>query len=194
MADNHHRLIMEPRRALIRKARRRARRLAMVETRTPSVRKEPAPPTEMTRGPFQNLRNEIDRVFDEFMSWSPLRGSPFNRLGSRMLEPAADVVEADGIYEIDVDVPGVAKEDIEIMLSHGRLTVRCNLAEQAEEEHKGYYFRERRHQSFSRSFHMPADADPEKIEAELANGGLRIRLPKMPEGPERPRKVAIKAH
>ncbi len=171
----------------------------MAEKQPMPVTKEAGAPAEITRGPFVSLRNEIDRVFDEFMSWPVFRGNlpgwSSTRLGLRRpREAAADVIERDNEYEIDIDVPGVGKDNIEVVLSDGSLVVRCNIAEEAKEEGVGYTRYERRHQAFSRAFDLPSGVDVDKIAADLENGVLSITLPKTPEAQQKQRKIEVKSH
>ncbi len=171
----------------------------MAEQQPVPVKKEAGVPTDpMMRRPFLSLRDEIDRVFDEFMSWSPFRAStwerPLARLGVHGGDLTADVIERDDAYEIDVDVPGMSKDNIEIALSNGDLRVKCEMKEEKEETGKEYYRRERFHESCSRDFELPAGVDVEKIAADLENGVLKITLPKTPEAQKQPRKIDIKPH
>lgn len=172
----------------------------MAEKQAMPVQKEAAPPTEVMRRPFLSLRDEIDRVFDEFMSWSPFRGGLFERpltrfAATRSLEPAADVVERDDAYEIDVDVPGLKKDNIEIAVSDNNLMVRCDLEEEKEEKGREYYCRERHHESFARAFEIPPGVNADQIAADLDNGVLKIILPKTPEAQQKKtREIDINPH
>ncbi len=171
----------------------------MPENQPMPVKKEAGAPAEVIRSPFVSLRHEIDRVFDDFMSWSLFRGNLPGRQGGRfafrrLREAAADVIERDNEYKIDIDVPGVGKDDIEVALSEGSLTVRCNLAEETKDEGIGFARYERRHESFSRVFELPAGVDVDKIAADLQNGVLSITLPKSPEAQQKIRQIEITPH
>ncbi len=171
----------------------------MAEHQPVPVKKEAGVPTDpMMRRPFLSLRDEIDRVFDEFMSWSPFRASawerPLARLGMRGGDLSADVIEKGDRYEIDVDVPGMSKDNIEIALANGGLRVRCQAVEEKEESGKEYYSRERYHETCSRDFEIPAGVDVDKIAADLENGVLKIVLPKTAEAQKQPRKIEIRPH
>lgn len=171
----------------------------MAEKQSMPVKKEAPPPAEPMRNPLVNLRDEVDRVFDEFMSWSPFRASlfqgPLTRLGLRRPSlPAADVIERDDAYEIDVDVPGLKRDNVEVALSDHNLTVRCQIEEKKEEKGEQYYCAERHHESFSRAFDLPPSVDAEKIAADLENGVLKITLPKTAEAQKKARKIEVKPH
>lgn len=170
----------------------------MAEKQPMQVKREGASPGEVMVGPFHSLRSEIDRVFDDFMAWSPLRGTlfdrPFSRFAMRMQMPAADVIEKGDSYEIDVDVPGMKQDNIEVVLSDGQVTVRGQIDEETEQKGKEYYSCERRHESFSRAFALPEGVDTEKVAADLENGVLKITLPKTAAAQKSQRKIDIKPH
>lgn len=172
----------------------------MAEKHDVPVRKEAAPPGEIVRSPMLGLRHEIDRLFDEFLSWSPFRSSRFEEplaqlgIGRGALRPRADMIEQEDNYEIDIDVPGVKRDDIEISLSDNTLTVRCQVAEQKEEKGGEYYVCERQHGSFSRSFTLPHGVEADKAEADLHDGLLTITLPKSEEAKKKARRIEVRSH
>ena len=73
------------------------------------------------------------------------------------------------------------------------LTLKGEKKEEHEEKGKNRYVSERRYGSFQRSFALPEDADPEKIEAAFRNGILTVTLPKRPEAQAKRRKIEVKA-
>ena len=168
----------------------------MPEHQSIPVRKERGGAVANARPPLHGLRSEIDRLFDDFMSWSPFRGidMPPAALSPRIGMPAADYIERDKDYEIDIDVPGLTKDNIEVSLTDHRLTVRCNVAEEREEKGKQYYFSERRHEAFARTFDLPSGVDNERVEADLKERVLKIVLPKTAEAQKQARKIEIKQH
>lgn len=165
----------------------------MAEQQPMPTKKPSAPPTEAMRSPLMSLRNEIDRVFEDFLSLSPL--AHWAQLGHhRGAVPTADIIEREDSYEIDIDVPGVTRDNIEIALSNQTLTVQCKSEMEKEEKGKEYYLCERRHEAFSRAFALPPNVDAEKVEADLKDGVLAIKLPKTAEARKQPRKIDVKSH
>ena len=157
-------------------------------------------PTEWR--PFEMLRREMDRLFDDFQlgSWrSPFRRSifdvePFWRSEvSWGKAPAVDVVEKDKAYEITAELPGIDQNNIEVKFSDGTLTIKGDKKVEKEEKKKDYYLSERRYGSFQRSFGVPDGVDADKIEATFNNGVLTITLPKTPEAQKSEKKIAVKA-
>jgi HSP20 family protein len=81
-------------------------------------------------------------------------------------------------YIIEVDLPGVKKEDIEISVEDGILTIRGERKLEKKEEAENYTRIESFFGRFERAFKLPADADSENIEAKYEDGVLKIFIPK----------------
>lgn len=134
------------------------------------------------------------RVVRDLLRWDPFRevsgASPFAGVGPGQLSPDFDVMETEGEYVFKADLPGVAEKDIDITMTGNRLTVsgKREIEEQAEGE--SYFTCERSFGAFSRSFTLPAGSDPENIDADLKEGVLVLKVPKLPE--VKARKVTIK--
>ncbi|MGD9507525.1 MAG: Hsp20/alpha crystallin family protein [Geminicoccaceae bacterium] len=159
-------------------------------------------PTERPRHPLLGLREEMDRLFDDFFGGSSLM--PFRRRVDTdpwrrfqgMFEatfPTADVVEDGKSYRISAELPGMSEKDIEISLAGDVLTIKGEKKEEHEEKGKSRYVSERRYGSFQRSFALPEDADAEAIEASCRNGVLTVTLPKRPEAQAKMRRIEVKA-
>lgn len=176
----------------------------MADNPTPiKVEKTAAEPVPAGRAvsTFENLRREIDRVFDSFNAgWRfPFGRSAFNlepffsREASFAIAPAVDVVEKDKAYEITAELPGMDQKDIEVKLANGTLTIKGEKKEEKEEKDKGYYLSERRYGSFQRTFYVPEGVDADKIEASFNKGVLTLILPKTGEAQKAPKKIEVKA-
>lgn len=151
--------------------------------------------------PFEKLREEIDRVFDNFPSLlsrsafsSPLFDSePFWRTWSRGAVPAVDIAEKDGAYEITAELPGMDEKNVEVKYSDGVLTIKGEKEEAIEEKKKDYHLSERRYGSFQRSFSVPSGVDGDKIEASFKKGVLTVTLPKSAEAAKKEKKITVSA-
>ncbi len=113
------------------------------------------------------------------------------RSGLRWKEefPPVDVVENENSYELFAELPGVKKEEVKISLEDGILMISGERKQHGFPEGTKVIHHESSTRRFSRSFEMPKDADQTKIEAELTNGILRLRLPKAEYA--RPRQISI---
>jgi len=124
------------------------------------IDKTSAPPSQ-ARWPFENLRQEIDRLFDDFgvgMWRSPFHGSffePFRRGAAALAVPAVDVSETEKAYEITAELAGMDEKNVEVNVSNGVLTIKGEKQEEKEEKKKDYYTRERTYGSFERNFEVP---------------------------------------
>lgn len=89
-----------------------------------------------------------------------------------------DVEELKDKYIVDVEVPGLSKEDINITYENEYLTIRISKEEDQSEEKKEYVLKERSSFTSERSFYLK-DVDPNNVKAALDNGVLTITLNKM---------------
>lgn len=97
-----------------------------------------------------------------------------------------DVYEKDDAYNIEVDVPGFKKEDINIDVDNGYLTIKASKHFDETEKGKNYICRERRYGKFERSFYL-GDLKTDDVEASFENGTLKIKVPKVEESKDKKR-------
>ena len=150
--------------------------------------------------PLMNLREDIDRMFDNFIdTWPSLkRWSDFKPFGtftrSRFaLSPNVDVSETEQGYEITADLPGMDAKNIEVTLTNNVLTLKGEKKQEREENKKDYYLRERISGTVQRTFTLPDDVDNEKIDTQFSKGVLTINLPKSAEAKAKVRNIEVKA-
>jgi HSP20 family protein len=93
--------------------------------------------------------------------------------------PALDLAETDTGYEVTLDVPGVAKQDVKVTIEGRRVTVQAQ-TERSEEKNDGdrVVYRERAAARFARSFTLPVELDQDASGAKLDNGVLTLTLSK----------------
>ena len=92
--------------------------------------------------------------------------------------------------KIVAEVPGVKAEDVKISLENNLLTLRGEKKQQAEEQSERVHRYERSYGVFERTFSLPTTVDPDKIDAQYANGVLTITIPKAERA--RPREIPVK--
>ena len=92
--------------------------------------------------------------------------------------PALDVSEDTNEYRVNLEVPGINPDDLDISLESGVLTVKGEKKDETEKKDKNYHRVERSYGSFTRSLKFPVDIDSEKIKADYRDGVLHISLPK----------------
>ncbi len=127
-----------------------------------------------------------ENLFDEFFN------DPFemNMLLPRGRDPLygkhsknlmkTDVRETENSYELDVDLPGFKKEDVNVELKNGYLTIAASKSlDKDEKDQKGRYIRQERYAgAMSRSFYVGEDVQPSEISAKFENGILQLSVPK----------------
>jgi HSP20 family protein len=142
----------------------------------------------------------IVRGYNPFAELEELR-EQFNKVFNSMVEtsnkdlafiPSVNTREADDAYYIEVDLPGVKKEDISIDINEDILTISGERKVKEEHKEDNFYKVESRYGKFERSFTLPEDADSDKIEATSKNGVLEIKIPKIVKVESKPKKIEIK--
>lgn len=125
--------------------------------------------------PSTSTRTDIDHLFDDFEN--QFRRS-FLLRNEKGFYPLLDVSETNSHYTVELDIPGVKKEDINISVDNNILTIKGK--KEIEEEHKdnNYYSRERFYGDFNRSMTLPSGINADKIDADFNNGVLTIKVPK----------------
>ena len=121
-------------------------------------------------------RSFMDDFFEDFANSSYYRP---NRIGS---VPAmkADVQELENSYQIDLELPGFQKEDLNAELKDGYLTIKATRQTTDEEKDaKGRYIRQERYSGhYQRSFYVGEDVTQEDVHAAFENGVLKLSVPK----------------
>ena len=103
---------------------------------------------------------------------------------------ALDISEDERNVYVRASLPGFKKEDVEISVHDGVLSIKAQHEQVVEDKKERFYRRERRVGSLSRRIALPGTVEENKTSAELINGVLTLTLPKIPK--EEPRKIAIK--
>jgi HSP20 family molecular chaperone IbpA len=105
------------------------------------------------------------------------------------IRPAVDIFETEEGLTLMADLPGVAKEGLDVGIEKGILTIKGTVSG---ESSGSDLYREFTLASFYRQFQLPDEIDPEKTRAELKNGVLVLNLPKAEAA--KPRRIEITAH
>lgn len=135
--------------------------------------------------PFKELSNLEERFKDVFKVRSEDTLTAFN--------PAVNTREGEFAYHIEVDLPGVKKEDIHIDVNEDNtLTISGERKTKNEVKEDDYYRCESSYGKFTRSFTIPANADAENITANSEDAVLEVVIPKMKEAKKSTRKIDVK--
>ena len=133
---------------------------------------------------FAALRDEMDRLFDG--SFGPVFRTPgsFSRWA-----PALDVYQDKDQFTVVAELPGLKKEDIELSLQKGVLTISGERKQEKKNE-EGYR-NERFFGRFQRSVTLPTSVDGDKVKATYQDGILKLVLPKAEEAKPKQIEVSI---
>jgi HSP20 family protein len=125
-----------------------------------------------------NLQERMNRLFDESLA----RGRPDDPKPSPTWTPTADVYEAPDSYVVQVELPGLSEEDIDIRVKENRLVVKGVRRLAASTRPDSFHRMERSYGPFERSFHFPGEVDPGAVSAVFQEGILRLELRKAAPG------------
>ena len=129
------------------------------------------------------------RPFADILTLDRRLGSMFD--GGWTAFPRVDVKDAEDHLEIVAELPGVKAENVEVTVENGVLTMAARAGQEKSEDRDGYVWRERRQQSFQRSFRLPRGTAAEQVEASLENGLLTVSIQKTPA--PAPARIAVKS-
>jgi HSP20 family protein len=145
------------------------------------------------RNEMVTLRDEMDRLFDRFLS-DPFGMSPFDgwREMAGRFSPRVDVNETDEAIQVSAELPGMDRDDIEVSVTKDMLTLSGEKRTETEWKEKQARYMERSYGSFRRTIPLPAEVEVDRVEATFEKGVLRIELPKSPEERRRTKRISVK--
>ncbi len=135
-------------------------------------------------GEMGDLRHDLEETMDRFFG----RRTGDNDVSTRTWSPSVDIRETGDSMVFSVEVPGFEKEDLNISVDDGVLTISGERTIE-ESETKNYLRIERFYGKVYRSFRLPGTVDSENISANLKNGVLTVTLPKREEA--KPRQIPV---
>lgn len=121
----------------------------------------------------KNINSFIDEIFNELPS--------FGKTMNNLFTPAVNITETANAYRLDLMVPGRNKEDFNITIENGLLTISFDKKEDVKKEGETLVRNEFTYQNFKRSFNLDEKINAEAIEATYENGILKLLLPKIQE-------------
>ena len=136
-------------------------------------------------GDLVNIQDEVNRLFDDSFGRIPAR---WIESGARW-SPAVDISENNDKIYVDVEIPGMKKEDIKVSLENSVLSLKGEKKQEREIKEENCHRVERQYGSFVRSFELPMPVQAEKIKASYRNGVLHVELPKAEE--VKPKEIPI---
>ena len=131
------------------------------------------------------IGRDMDRLFDGL--WGHGDGAAPREAVWR---PSVDIAETDHDFVLTADLPGIAREDLDLTVVDGRLTIKGQRRRESDSKEGNVHRVERAHGTFTRAFDLPAAIDPETVAATYKDGVLTVTVPKAEEA--RPRQIEVK--
>ena len=136
---------------------------------------------------------DVDTLFNRMMS-----GQFWPRLategdGSKKLQwaPSADISETDKEYVIRAELPAVNKQDVQVTLDQGIITIKGERKQQKEDKNEKFHRVESFYGSFERSFSLPDNVNADSIRCESKDGVLAVHIPKAEISRQKPKQIAV---
>ena len=156
--------------------------LALKKEKKPLAVKEPKP------SEIEDFTKLLDTFRTELV-WDPFRGFEWPieyELPTRI--PYVDVIDSGKEYVVKAELPGLKKENVEIEVGTNELLLTAKSDVEKEEKGVTYLHRERSYSSFRRIIGFAEDVDMEKVSANISDGILEVKLPKLKPEPEKKRR------
>jgi len=164
-----------------------------------------ASPWDMMR----RMREDMDQVFGQF--FGPSAPSYARGEQAQRWSPSIDISEDDKEWTVEIDLPGVNRDSIQVEVDHNQLRIRAEMRQETQEpspqaqqtqqgqqaqqgqqgQTRQYHRRERRYGYFERTFPLPENVDEESVRCDFRDGVLICHLPKSGEPFYRARRIPI---
>lgn len=128
--------------------------------------------------------------------WWPSIYAPLGRVGQKLADwfaPRSDAATVDDYYEINMELPGVSADNVDVSLDENMLMIKGEKHLTREMAGRSYFFSEREYGTFQRSFRLPTDTQADKITADFKDGVLTVKVPKAGPPPETSRKIKVRS-
>ena len=127
--------------------------------------------------------------------WWPNMYEPLRNIGEKVAEwfaPKSEASALEDYYEINIELPGVKAEDVDISVQDNSLMVRGEKRSERQQTGQSFYFSEREYGAFQRAFRLPPDADGDQVDAQFGDGVLRLKIAKRSASKPAARKIEIR--
>lgn len=138
---------------------------------------------------LEDMRKDMDRLFEEFFSPIARRRRGWLKPEMGVIVPNIEMYDRKNEIVVKAELPGVAKEDIDLTITKDSLTLKGETKKEEEIKEENYYAAEISYGSFTRTIALPAEVDSEKAKASFKNGVLEVVLPKREEA--KPKEIKI---
>jgi HSP20 family protein len=134
------------------------------------------------------FRREFDNFYDRFFEPNFLPSSYL--FGEGKWDPTLDISEGRSYIKVKAEIPGIEAKDFDISIDGRLLTIKGEKKQEQKEEEETYYRVERSYGYFNRTIQLPAEVNPEKVDASYKRGILKIKLRKSKENESKRIKIS----
>lgn len=135
-----------------------------------------------------DMYGKINKLFEDDLR----REGEETPMSTRCWAPPTDIYETKEEYVFKLELPGITKEEIKVELEGDRLSISGDRKEEKEVNKENFHRVERVCGSFSRSFQLPKNSDGEKVNANMKDGILELRIAKKEEAKAKSIAINIK--
>jgi len=140
---------------------------------------------------LSGLHQEIDRIFEQAFRGSGFPAPLFGRPLPGFFRPKLDISETADSYRITLEIPGIGKDQVQVMVEGDSLIVRGEKREESSKKEEHCQYTERSYGSFQRVLALPEDADRDNLKASFADGVLSLTIPRRKVAASKSRNIAI---
>jgi HSP20 family protein len=127
---------------------------------------------------FDSVFSQFQRSFGELLAPFQPRVSPSVSAERPTRSPVVEVLDMGDQYTVTVELPGFSRDMVDVHVRRTGLVLRARKKEQAEDEGRDYFHRERSEIAFEHELSFPDEVDPKKFQETMRNGVLELRIPK----------------
>ncbi|MFI4868163.1 MAG: Hsp20/alpha crystallin family protein [Steroidobacterales bacterium] len=140
--------------------------------------------------PFGDVDSLFNRLMPAGLAGWPRLGLPSN--GKKLdWAPSADISETDKEYVIRAELPAVKKEDVQVTVDEGMITIKGERKQQKEDKNEKFHRVESFYGSFERSFSLPENANIDAIRCDSKDGILSVHIPKTETPKHKPKQITV---
>ncbi|MDI9818378.1 MULTISPECIES: Hsp20/alpha crystallin family protein [unclassified Legionella] len=157
-----------------------------------SNRKKSIPITSnQLSNPFARMQAVLDKTIEDFYSAFEFPSFSSKEFENLAISPAMDIVDDKDQFKIEVEMPGMSEENVQVSISEGILTIKGEKESSRQDRDKNYLLREISYGSCERSIRLPDSVDIDKAKASFKKGMLWVEIPKKPESSKKNRTLKI---
>lgn len=138
---------------------------------------------------ISDIKPKFPNVMEKFFGKKITDDTSYNEEVATV--PSVNIADVNKAFEVSVALPGLDKKDVKIEIKNDCLIISSEKKYEKEEKNKNWMRREYGYASFQRMFQLPESADQDKVQAEMKNGVLSIKVAKKKDYIENKKQIAI---